>query len=48
MDPWKEITAVAKEMGVDLLLISTHGPSGFEYLIHGSGDLPMTIHKITH
>jgi nucleotide-binding universal stress UspA family protein len=28
--------AVAKEMGVDLLVISTHGPSGFEYLIHGS------------
>jgi nucleotide-binding universal stress UspA family protein len=36
MDPWKEITAVAKEMGVDLLVISTHGPRGFEYLIHGS------------
>lgn len=36
MDPWQEITAVAKEMAVDLLVISTHGPSGFEYLIHGS------------
>ncbi len=36
MDPWEEITAVAKELAVDLLVISTHAPSGFEFLIHGS------------
>jgi universal stress protein A len=35
-DPWKEITSVAQEMAVDLLVISTHGRSGLEHLFRGS------------
>jgi universal stress protein A len=35
-DPWKEITTVAEEMAVDLLVISTHGRSGLEHLFRGS------------
>lgn len=35
-DRWKEITTVAQEMAVDLLVISTHGRSGLEHLFRGS------------
>jgi universal stress protein A len=35
-DRWKEITAVAEEMAVDLIVISTHGRSGLEHLVRGS------------
>jgi len=35
-DPWKEITNVAEEMKVDLLVVSTHGRSGLEHFLRGS------------
>ena len=35
-DPWREITVVAAEMAVDLLVISTHGRHGLEHFFRGS------------
>jgi nucleotide-binding universal stress UspA family protein len=34
-DPWREITAVAEELSVDLLVISTHHRSALEQLLQG-------------
>lgn len=35
-EAWAEIVAVAKEQGADLIVISTHGRTGFEHALLGS------------
>jgi nucleotide-binding universal stress UspA family protein len=34
--PWREIIAMAKTQGVDLIIMGTHGRTGFEQLFLGS------------
>ncbi|HVQ32177.1 MAG TPA: universal stress protein [Vicinamibacteria bacterium] len=35
-DPWREITAEAEELPADLVVMGTHGRSGFEHFLLGS------------
>lgn len=34
--PWREIVAFAKQEGMDLIVMATHGLSGFSHAIYGS------------
>jgi nucleotide-binding universal stress UspA family protein len=34
--PWQEITAAAKELDVDLIIVSTHGYTGIKHILMGS------------
>ena len=34
--PWREIVSFAKEQGMDLIVMATHGLSGFSHALYGS------------
>jgi len=34
--PWQEITAAARGLDVDLIVLSTHGDTGMKHIIMGS------------
>jgi len=34
--PWHEITEAAKELGVDMIIVGTHGYTGFKHVLMGS------------